>query len=398
MKNILYISSFLPYNTPYAGSKTAFSILKSLSEENKIDVISFYNDLERHKLDDFIDYARSNKNIGRVYFSYVSNLKRLINAIFLFFLPFLMITRFDFLFLAKNLIRFRKYDLIHVEFSQALFFSYIISKVFNIKVSVSVADVILQSYQRKFENTSSYLMKCFYFIEIKKLNFFERLFIHNADIITVQSSKDRELLVSAYNVESSKVIVLSPNFYRLPLTTKKDSQQEFNVMLWGAYNREENEKAFFEFTDKCLARLRKKIYNFKFIACGVNPTEKMIAYAKMNDSVVITGFVEKPEEIFSTIMVAVVPLSLGAGIKVKTLECLYAGLPVVTTTIGAEGIPSMDNMIIEDNIDKFVDAIVDVYNNGVYFNSDEIRAYLDSEFDQCGDLKRLNLIVKQLNS
>ncbi|MDE1223757.1 glycosyltransferase [Vibrio aestuarianus] len=397
MKKILYISSFLPYNTPYAGSKTAFSILKSLSSYNQIDIIAFYNNLEESKLDEFLDYTKTNKNIDQVSCSYVSNFKRLINALFMFFLPLILTTRFDFLFLIENFRKFKKYDLIHLEFSQALFFSYLISKVFNIKMSVSVADVILQSYQRKLEESSGFLMNLFYFLEVKKLKFFERLFLDSAEVITVQSHKDRELLKSMYNIELNKVVVLSPDFYRLPLVKKENEQQTFNVMLWGAYNRYENEKAFFDFFDKCLDRLNEEIPNFKFIACGVNPTEKMINSAKANDSVVITGFVEKPEDVFSTINIAVVPLSIGAGIKVKTLECLYAGLPVVTTTVGSEGIPNMENMIIEDDISNFSDIIIDIYNKSTSFDGEKSRRFLDAEFDQNSDLKQLNLMVSQLN-
>ena len=55
-------------------------------------------------------------------------------------------------------------------------------------------------------------------------------------------------------------------------------------------------------------------------------------------NVILTGFVEDLDDIISTIDIGIVPLKKGAGIKVKTLELLYAEKPVVSTKIGIEGI------------------------------------------------------------
>ncbi|MFA7311709.1 MAG: glycosyltransferase family 4 protein [Shewanella sp.] len=399
MKKILYISSFLPFNTPYAGSKTAFSILKSLTLGNSLDIITFYNNLEKESLRNFIEYTKSNFNIGSVKCNKISNFKRLINSIFLFPLPLMLILRFDFVFFVKSFRKIKHYDLIHVEFSQCLFFAYFLSRIYKIKLSVSIADVILQSYQRKLNNTPYFFMRLFYFVEVKKLEFFERLLLNHADLITVQSHKDCELLCSLYNIELRKIIVLSPDFYRLPLVNKispSSPKHSFNVMLWGAFNRFENEKAFWDFINICFENLHLEIPNFQFIACGVNPTDKMIGISKLNPSIVVTGFVQQPEEIFSTVDVAVIPLKIGAGIKVKTLECLYAGLPVVTTTVGAEGIPNLESMIIENDISKFSDIIIEIYRTSKIFNVEKVRSSLDTHFDQNRDLNRINIMISRL--
>jgi glycosyltransferase involved in cell wall biosynthesis len=52
----------------------------------------------------------------------------------------------------------------------------------------------------------------------------------------------------------------------------------------------------------------------------------------------ITGFVDDVQSLMARMSIALLPLRQGAGIKVKTLECLSAGLPVVTTPVGEEGV------------------------------------------------------------
>ena len=60
---------------------------------------------------------------------------------------------------------------------------------------------------------------------------------------------------------------------------------------------------------------------------------------RRSKNVIITGFVPDPTELLWSAHIAVLPIRLGAGVKIKVLECLGAGLPVVTTSVGAEGIP-----------------------------------------------------------
>lgn len=60
-----------------------------------------------------------------------------------------------------------------------------------------------------------------------------------------------------------------------------------------------------------------------------------------SDKVKIIGFVESIDKIFSESMCFAAPLTLGAGIKIKVIEAMYAGIPVLTNDIGMEGIPAI---------------------------------------------------------
>ena len=73
---------------------------------------------------------------------------------------------------------------------------------------------------------------------------------------------------------------------------------------------------------------------------------------------------EELERLYATCRVVVVPLRYGAGVKGKVLEALYNGAPVITTSIGAEGIPFVDQALkIEDTAQGFAAATTALYQD-----------------------------------
>ena len=74
----------------------------------------------------------------------------------------------------------------------------------------------------------------------------------------------------------------------------------------------------------------------------------------------ILGPVESARGFLESLSVLVYPLGRGSGMKVKVLESLAAGLPVVTTTAGAEGIQAEGGMIVDDEDDRLAAAAAQI--------------------------------------
>ena len=74
----------------------------------------------------------------------------------------------------------------------------------------------------------------------------------------------------------------------------------------------------------------------RFVIVGARPDKSLLTYA--SDKVEITGFMDKVDPYFERCLCLVAPLVLGAGVKVKILEAMSSGIPVVTNHIGIEGI------------------------------------------------------------
>jgi len=131
---------------------------------------------------------------------------------------------------------------------------------------------------------------------------------------------------------------------------------EANTLLfWGAMNRKENVDAVKWFLKEIFPRISLFIPDTKLYIVGANPPNEIVKL--QSKQVTITGFVDNPGQYFEKCHLAVAPLRMGAGIKIKVLEYLEAGLPVVATTVGAEGIEHR-NLVVADGAEDFARAVV----------------------------------------
>ena len=80
----------------------------------------------------------------------------------------------------------------------------------------------------------------------------------------------------------------------------------------------------------------------------------------------IKGFVtdEELQEYYQNCRISIVPLRYGAGIKGKVIEAMRFGTPVMTTSVGAEGIKGAESILdIADEAADFVEQLAALYQN-----------------------------------
>ncbi len=101
-----------------------------------------------------------------------------------------------------------------------------------------------------------------------------------------------------------------------------------------------------------------------FYVVGSKVTEEIKALQQPGNGIIIKGFVSEEElaELYDTTRIVIVPLRYGAGVKGKVVEALYNGAAIVTTSIGSEGIPGAEDvMVIKDQPQEFADAVAKLY-------------------------------------
>ena len=102
----------------------------------------------------------------------------------------------------------------------------------------------------------------------------------------------------------------------------------------------------------------------EFIVVGSKVTDEIRALQQPGNGIIIKGFVSEEElsELYATCRVVVVPLRYGAGVKGKVVEAIYNGAPIVTTSIGAEGIPQVEDvLLVEDEPEAFAETVTRLY-------------------------------------
>jgi glycosyltransferase involved in cell wall biosynthesis len=160
-------------------------------------------------------------------------------------------------------------------------------------------------------------------LEIKSLSLCSIIFPHNYD--------NKEILISD-GVLENKIKQLTP-FYENMSDIKRSSNKR-DLLFFGAMSREENYISAFWFIKKVMPLLDDM--DVRFVVLGGNPP-KLLKDAE-SDRVQVTGFVMDINPYFTESLCFVAPLLLGAGIKVKVLEAMSSGIPVLTNDIGIEGI------------------------------------------------------------
>ncbi len=149
------------------------------------------------------------------------------------------------------------------------------------------------------------------------------------DQIDVLDEKDAQLIPQFRN----KVKIVPPFFDKYSsLQRKPDSK---SIIFFGAMGRPENYECVIWFIENVFKNLPD---DFSFTIIGGSPSPLLEKYR--SERIRITGFVESPAPYFEKALCMVVPLLSGAGIKIKVLEAMSAGIPVLTNSIGIEGIPA----------------------------------------------------------
>jgi polysaccharide biosynthesis protein PslH len=113
------------------------------------------------------------------------------------------------------------------------------------------------------------------------------------------------------------------------------------------------------FVDEVLPRIRERVPAFELAVVGRNPAPAVAALGA-RDGVSIVGAVPDPTPHLHGATVAVVPLRAGSGTRLKVLEALAAGTPVVSTPLGVEGLDVVAgrHVLVAEGTEGFAGAVV----------------------------------------
>lgn len=228
------------------------------------------------------------------------------------------------------------FDNVIVEFPPLVLQSDLIKKRFpHSKIVASVHDISFQSLERSINTHKIWISEKIY---LKKFKEFELSHLKNYDLIVALSDKDKRLLENE-KIASNQILTISPFFD----VYKYEKIEPDGIFFFGALNRKENINSINWFLDNVWKNIANDHFpDLKFYILGGGLTNNFKKHCESYKNIILTGFIEDPTPYFNKCYAMVVPLQYGAGIKIKSIEALASGIPLISNQIGIEGIPAIN--------------------------------------------------------
>ena len=147
---------------------------------------------------------------------------------------------------------------------------------------------------------------------------------------------------------------------------QKDFAKREGLLFVGGFAHPPNADGVLWFAREIFPLIRQKLPHVVFYVVGSKVTEEIKALDSQENGIIVKGFVSEEElsRLYAECRMVVVPLRYGAGVKGKVVEAIYNGAPIVTTSVGAEGIPGVEDVLrIADEPEDFARQTAELYED-----------------------------------
>ncbi|MEI9813655.1 MAG: glycosyltransferase family 4 protein [Acidobacteriota bacterium] len=198
--------------------------------------------------------------------------------------------------------------------------------------------------------------------EASKLEAYEQNVCQEFDKVVWVTEADRKAVVNGHSKNGhDRVIPIAIDPREQP---PADRPRPFRVTFLGGMHWPPNADGISWFADSIWPKVAKAAPNAVLTVIGKKPPVELAAMPK-EARVDVAGFVSDVTKYISETAVFIVPLRSGAGMRVKILDAWCWQLPIVSTTVGAEGTQAKDNenLFLADDEESFADRVLDVLQN-----------------------------------
>jgi glycosyltransferase involved in cell wall biosynthesis len=184
--------------------------------------------------------------------------------------------------------------------------------------------------------------------------------IHNfnkVDAIIPITSIDEKWIKQWIPNSVCKTILTGINLFEYPIQKSPDYIEK-SIFFFGSMDWLPNQQAVSWFLDNCWPLVLDQVPDCNFVIAGRNIPNHIKQLE--NGQILIKENVAEAKEIYSNYNIMLVPLQSGSGLRIKIIEGLAYGKAIVSTDIGAEGIPiqSNEHILLENNPINFAQKVI----------------------------------------
>jgi glycosyltransferase involved in cell wall biosynthesis len=346
---ILFVSCCLPYpQVAHGGGVDLFHLIESLSERHEVHLLATITEEEQPHVDGIKPYCHSLK-VVRPALTWRAKLKSAWRT--LPTNPLLIGRR------ARTEIKSWIRGLIEEEGIEVVQFEWTGAGQFVGAVSPDVAatvldevDVSFRPKRRLVQLARSPWAKIWAWWAYHRTRRWELDICRRFDAILTRSATDREAL--RFHLPQAHISILQPWTYVARFADIAPHESEPHTLLFvGAMDRDENCQAIIYFYERCFAQIEAAVPGVELLIVGASPQPRVQNLG--GPQVTVTGYVDDLRPYYARCRVFIAPILVGGGVINKIVDAMGAGRPVVSTSVGNEGLgatPDREILIADDPI------------------------------------------------
>ncbi|MBI3287335.1 MAG: glycosyltransferase, partial [Chloroflexi bacterium] len=142
------------------------------------------------------------------------------------------------------------------------------------------------------------------------------------------------------------------------------AQRDGSLVFTGKMDFRPNVDGVLWFFERVWPRVREQLPEARFVVVGRNPSPRLRAL-RVDPRAVVTGTVPDVRPYLRQAQLYVVPLRMGGGTRLKVLEAMAMGKPIVSTSLGCEGIDLIPGreLIVADRAEDFSQWVIDLWQD-----------------------------------
>jgi len=214
-----------------------------------------------------------------------------------------------------------------------------------------------QIWRRHFQVSRNPVWKAVSWREYRTLRLAERHYVNLADHVLTVSESDRNYFATYTDAKRITVVPtgVDVEYYQPGNTIEKPG----TLVFTGSMDWLPNEDAITFFAESILPQLQRKTPDAVLRVVGRRPSQRLRALAAENKYIEVTGEVQDVRPHVHESSVYVVPLRIGGGTRIKIFEAMAMGKAIVSTSVGAEGLPVRhnENIVLADSPEVFAREI-----------------------------------------
>jgi glycosyltransferase involved in cell wall biosynthesis len=225
-------------------------------------------------------------------------------------------------------------------------------------------DIYFQSIARGSANPQGLLKKAKAAYEYLRALRYELRVLPRFDRVQVCSAENGNYLLSFLPTLRGRIDDNRAGIATSRYEFQADGREPETMLFLGSFRHPPNQEGLSWFTQKVLPAVLEHKPGARLVIVGSEPPPRH-SLPHLPDNIELRGFVEDVREPLSRYAVFVCPILSGSGMRVKLLEAFAAGIPVVSTPLGAEGLAGKDGEIcaLAEDPTEFARKIVELFED-----------------------------------